>query len=74
MSNGAFGRIEELEQQLAEAQKQNVMLRNALKEIVEDYEDRFDMTSPSINPGMKFVVKQGTEALDATQDLKELGK
>jgi hypothetical protein len=66
--------IEELEQQLAEREKQIVMLREALKEIVDDYEDRFDMTSPSINPGIKFVIKQGTEALSAIQDLKELGK
>jgi hypothetical protein len=56
----------------AHDKKQIVMLREALKEIVGDYEDRFDMTSPSTNPGIKFVVKQGTEALNATQDLSGL--
>lgn len=47
--------------------EQVALLREALKGICSDYEDRFDMGSPSTNPGMKFVVKQAREALDATE-------
>ena len=35
----------------------------ALREIADDYADRFDMDSPSTNPGMKYVVKQAREAI-----------
>jgi len=47
--------------------EQVALLREALKDICSDYEDRFDMGSPSTNPGMKFVVKQAREVLDATE-------
>jgi len=50
--------------------EQVVLLRDALKEAVEDYSDRFDMSSPSTNPGIKMVVKQGKEALAATEPKK----
>jgi hypothetical protein len=49
--------------------KQIVMLQDAIKTLVDDYTDRFDMDSSSTNPGMKCAVKQGQEALAATQDL-----
>lgn len=35
----------------------------ALREIADDYADRFDMDSPSTNPGMKYVVQQAREAI-----------
>ena len=38
-------------------------LVEALREIADDYEDRFDMSSPSTNPGMKYVVKQARAVL-----------
>ena len=38
-------------------------LLEALLDIVNDYCDRFDMTSPSTNPGMKHVVQAGREAI-----------
>lgn len=38
-------------------------LREALKDIADDYSERFDMESPSTNPGMKFVVEQARAAL-----------
>lgn len=44
------------------------MMREALSDIADDYEDRFDMNSPSTNPGMKYVVKQSREALSTTPD------
>lgn len=47
--------------------EQVALLREALKDICSDYEDRFDMGSPSTNPGMKFVVKQAREAISATE-------
>ena len=44
------------------------MMREALSDIADDYEDRFDMNSPSTNPGMRYVVKQSRAALSATPD------
>lgn len=44
------------------------LMREALSDIADDYEDRFDMNSPSTNPGMKYVVKQSRAALSATPD------
>ena len=38
-------------------------LLSALREIADDYADRFDMDSPSTNPGMKYVVKQARAAI-----------
>ena len=35
----------------------------ALREIAEDYEDRFDMESPSTNPGIKSSVKRSRAAI-----------
>lgn len=37
----------------------------ALRDIADDYADRFDLDSPSTNPGMKSVVKQARAVLDA---------
>ena len=44
------------------------LMREALSDIADDYEDRFDMNSPSTNPGMKYVVKQSRAALSFTPD------
>ena len=62
MSAGEFV-LKEVDQ----LRKQVALLRDALKEAVEDYSDRFDMSSPSTNPGIKWIVKQGKEALTATE-------
>ena len=35
----------------------------ALREIADDYAYRFDMDSPSTNPGMKYVVQQARAAI-----------
>ena len=35
----------------------------ALQEITEDYADRFDLESPSTNPGIKYVIKQARSAI-----------
>lgn len=35
----------------------------ALKEIAEDYADRFDLDSPSTNPGIKFTIEQARAAI-----------
>ncbi len=41
----------------------NERLLLALREIADDYADRFDMDSPSTNPGMKYVVQQARDAI-----------
>ena len=38
-------------------------LREALREITNDYADRFDLDDPSTNPGIKAVITQAREAL-----------
>lgn len=63
MSAGAFV-LKEVDQ----LREQVRMLREALKEAVEDYSDRFDMSSQNTNPGIKVVVKRGKEALAATEE------
>ena len=45
---------------------ENERLREALKDIIEDYSDRFDLESPSTNPGIKIVIKQARAALKET--------
>lgn len=60
-------KLTEAERQRDQLREQVATLREALKDICSDYEDRFDMGSPSTNPGMKFVVKQAKEALDVTE-------
>jgi ADP-ribose pyrophosphatase YjhB (NUDIX family) len=45
-------------------------LEAALRDIADDYEDRFDMSSPSTNPGMKYVVAQARAILAAAQEPK----
>ena len=62
-----YVRAENAEQERDQLREHVTMLRDALKEAVEDYSDRFDMSSPSTNPGIKTVVKQGKEALAATE-------
>jgi len=57
----------QLQDENAQLREQVALLREALKDICSDYEDRFDIGSPSTNPGMKFVVKQAQEALDVTE-------
>ena len=42
-------------------------LREALKDIADDYEERFDMNSPSTNPGIKNVVEAVRAALKETK-------
>ena len=39
-------------------------LREALKEIADDYADRFDLDDPSTNPGIKYTIKQARAALE----------
>lgn len=38
-------------------------LLEALREIADDYADRFDMTCPGTNPGIKYVVEQARAAI-----------
>ena len=38
-------------------------LLEALEDIANDYADRFDMDSPSTNPGMKVVVENARAAI-----------
>ena len=59
--------LDRLIQEIQFLREQVALLRDALKEAVEGYSDRFDMSSPSTNPGIKMVVKQGKEALAATE-------
>jgi hypothetical protein len=54
----------------AAAQQVNLVMLEALKEIADDYSDRFDMTSPSTNPGMKYVVKQARAAIALAEEVK----
>ena len=63
--------MDRLVQEIQFLREQVALLRDALKEAVEDYSDRFDMSSPSTNPGIKMVVKQGKEALAATDPNKD---
>ncbi len=60
--------IESLRQQLAAALAACKLKDEALRELVNDIADRFDMTAPSTNPGMRFVVKQGNDALAIQPD------
>jgi hypothetical protein len=53
----------QLERELTAAKAEVERLRAALKDIADDYEDRFDMDCPSTNPGMKYVVRQARAAL-----------
>ena len=43
------------------------VLLDALRDLVEDITDRFDMDSPSTNPGLKSAVKRAQAALDAAE-------
>jgi hypothetical protein len=52
-----------VERELAAAKVEVEALREVLKDIADDYEDRFDMNCPSTNPGMKYVVRQARAAL-----------
>jgi len=45
-------------------------LAQALRELEEDISDRFDMDSPSTNPGMKHAVNAAREALREYDDAK----
>jgi len=45
-------------------------LLEALKEIAADYADRFDLDSPSTNPGIKFTIKQARAAIKAVEETK----
>lgn len=58
---------DQFEQERDQLREHVTMLREALKEAVEDYSDRFDMSSQSTNPGIKWIVKQGKEVLAATE-------
>ena len=48
----------------ADLEAENMRLREALREIADDYADRFDLESPSTNPGIKYVIKQARAALE----------
>lgn len=43
-------------------------LRTALKEIADDYAGRFDLDSPSTNPGIKSSIRQARAALRNTKE------
>lgn len=47
----------------ARLEKQRDELMAALEDIANDYADRFDMESPSTNPGIKSCVKQAKSAI-----------
>lgn len=44
-------------------QKQRDELLAALREISDDYADRFDLSSPSTNPGIKYVIENARAAI-----------
>jgi hypothetical protein len=48
---------------LSEATEAVVEAHEALREIADDYADRFDLTSPSTNPGIKSVIQQARAVL-----------
>ncbi len=48
---------------LAQKDAELQRLREALKEITDDYADRFDLNRPSTNPGIKYVIEQARVAL-----------
>lgn len=48
---------------LDEARAAVIELQEALREIADDYADRFDLNSPSTNPGIKSVIRQARAAL-----------
>jgi hypothetical protein len=52
---------------VAALKRQRDRLLLALKEIADDYEDRFDMHDPSTNPGIKYVIKQARDAIKETE-------
>lgn len=45
-------------------------LLEALEDIVNDYVERFDMESPSTNPGMKVVVQQALVAISLAKGVR----
>lgn len=47
---------------------ENEALLEALKEIAADYADRFDLDSPSTNPGIKFTIEQARAAIKAVEE------
>lgn len=47
----------------AEGKAQRDELLEALKEIAADYADRFDLDSPSTNPGIKSTIKQARSVI-----------
>lgn len=49
---------------------ENEALREALKEIADDYADRFDLDDPSTNPGIKYTIKQARAALARAGEVK----
>ena len=54
------------QQARADLEVENARLREALQEITDDYADRFNLESPSTNPGIKYVIKQARAALKGT--------
>lgn len=69
---GEFGmhRADVMRQRLEQAKAQRDALLEALKEIAADYADRFDLDSPSTNPGIKFTIKQARAAIKAVEEGK----
>ena len=45
------------------------VLREALTDIADDYSDRYELTSPSTNPGIKSTIEEARAALTATEGL-----
>lgn len=56
-----------MHQARADLEAENARLMEALQDIADDYADRFDLESPSTNPGIKHVIKQARTALDAIE-------
>lgn len=63
MAGERLRRVEKLE-------AQRYALLEALKEIAADYADRFDLDSPSTNPGIKFTIEQARAAIKAVEEQK----
>lgn len=61
----ALAEHERLREQIAAERQRAEGAVEALRDIADDYSERFDMSSPSTNPGMKIVVENAREALAA---------
>jgi len=60
---------DELLEEIKELRAALVEAVNALGEITTDYADRFDMDSPSTNPGIKYCVSQSRKTLTRCREV-----